>query len=66
MQKYHLIKCWQKKLLLKVLETGLLSDAIVSEIKPLLKNIKVSDEELIFAISQAYYADSQRSNKLKR
>ena len=66
MQKYHLIKCWQKKLLLKVLQTGLLSDAIVSEIKPLLKNIKVSDEDLIFTISQAYYADSQRSNKLKR
>ena len=28
------------------------------------KNIKVS-EDLIFAIGQAYYADSQRSNKLK-
>ena len=55
-----------KRLFLKALETGLLSDAIVSEIKPLLKNIKVSDEDFIFAIGQASYADSQRSNKLNR
>ena len=55
-----------KRLFLKALETGLLSDAIVSEIKPLLKNIKVSDEDLIFAIGQASYADSQRSNKLSK
>ena len=39
-----------KRLFLKALETGLLSDAIVSEIKPLLKNIHISDEDLTFAI----------------
>ena len=55
-----------KRLFLKALETGLLSDAIVSEIKPLLKNIKVSGEDLIFAIGQASYADSQRSSKFNK
>ena len=55
-----------KRLFLKALEAGLLSDAIVSKFKPLLKNINVSDEDLIFAIGQASYADSQRSNKLSK
>ena len=41
-----------KRLFLKALETGLLSDAIVSEMKPLLTNIKMSDEDLTFAIGQ--------------
>ena len=39
-----------KRLFLKALETALLSGAIVSEIKPLLKNIKVSDKDLIFTV----------------
>ena len=55
-----------KRLFLKALETGLDSDATVFEITSLLKNIKVSDEDLIFAIGQASYADSQRSNKLNK
>ena len=55
-----------KRLFLKALETGLLRDAIVSEIKPLLKNINVSDEDLIFAIGQASSADSQRNNKMNK
>ena len=55
-----------KRLFRKALETGLLSDAIVSKIKPLLKNIKVFDEDLIFAIGQAPYVDSQSSNKLSK
>ena len=43
-----------KILFLKAIETVSLSDAIVSEIKPLLKNIKVSDEDLIFPTVQAW------------
>ena len=41
------------RLFLKSLETRLTSKTIVTEIKPLLRNPRVSDEELIFAVGQA-------------
>ena len=46
-------KVLAKRLFLKALETGLLSDVFVSETKPLLKNIKVSDKDLIFAMESS-------------
>ena len=49
-----------KRLFLKALKTDFQSDAIASEIKPLLKNINVSDEDSMFTIGQASAADSQR------
>ena len=42
-----------QRLFLKSLETRLTSKTIVTEIKPLLRNPRVSDEELIFAVGQA-------------
>lgn len=45
-----------KVFFLKTLETGLLSDVIVSEIKSLHKNNKLSDKDSIFATGQCSYA----------
>ena len=42
-----------QRLFLKLLETGLTSETIMAEIKPLLRNPSVSDEDLIFAVGQA-------------
>ena len=53
-----------QRLFLKSLETGLASETIMTEIKPLLRNPSVSDEDLIFAIGQASSSDQQRSVKL--
>ena len=55
-----------QRLFLKSLETGLTSEAIMTEIKPLLRNPIVSDEDLIFAVGQASSSDQQRSVKLNK
>ena len=55
-----------QKLFLKAIETGLSSESILTEIKPLLRNINTSDEDLIFAVGQASSSDLQRSNKLHK
>ena len=55
-----------QKLFLKSLETGLTSEAIMTEIKLLLENPSVSDEDLIFAVGQASSSDQQRSVKLNK
>ena len=41
------------RLFLKSFETGLTSETIMTEIKPLLRNPSVSNEDLIFAVDQA-------------
>ena len=38
----------------------------MTEIKPLLRNPSVSDEDLIFAVGQASSSDQQRSVKLNK
>ena len=53
-----------KRLFLKALKTDFQRDAIASEIKPLLKNINVSDDDSMFTIGQASAADSQRITKM--
>ena len=53
-------------LFLKSLETGLTSEIKMTEIKPLLRNLSVSDEDLIFAVGQASSSDQQRSIKLNK
>ena len=55
-----------QKQFLKSLETGLTSEAIMTEIKLLLENPSVSDEDLIFAVGQASSSDQQRSVKLNK
>ena len=55
-----------QRLFLKSLETGLTSETIMTEIKPLLRNPSVSDEDLIFAIGQASFSDQQHSVKLNK
>ena len=55
-----------QRLFLKSLETGLTSETIMTEIKPLLRNPRVSDEDLIFAVCQASFSDQQRSVKLNK
>ena len=55
-----------QRLFLKLLETGLTSETIMAEIKPLLRNPSVSDEDLIFAVGQASSSDQQRSVKLNK
>ena len=42
-----------QRLFLKLLETGLTSETIMAEIKPLLRNPSVSDEDLMFVVGQA-------------
>ena len=53
-----------QRLFLKSLETGLTSETIM--IKPLLRNLSVLDEDLIFAVGQASCYDQQRSVKMKK
>ena len=48
-----------QRLFLKALETGLTSETIVTEIKPLLRNPKTTDKDLIFAVGQATSCDQQ-------
>ena len=55
-----------QRLFLKSLETGLTSETIMTEIKPLLRNPSVSDEDLIFAVGQASFSDQQHSVKLNK
>ena len=55
-----------QRLFLKSFETGLTSETIMTEIKPLLRNPSVSDEDLIFAVDQASSSDQQRSVKLNK
>ena len=55
-----------QRLFLKALETGLTSEKIVTEIKPLLRNPKTTDEDLIFAVGQAASCDQQRNMKLTK
>ena len=55
-----------QRLFLKSLETRLTSKTIMTEIKPLLRNLGVSDEDLIFAVGQASSNDQQRSVKLNK
>ena len=55
-----------QRLFLKSLETGLTSETIMTEIKPLLRNPSVSDEDLIFAVGQASSSDQQRSVELNK
>ena len=55
-----------QRLFLKLLETGLTSETIMADIKPLLRNHSVSDEDLIFAVGQASSSDQQRSVKLNK
>ena len=55
-----------QRLFLKSLETGLTSETIMTEIKPLLRNSSVSDEDLIFAVGQSSSSDQQRSVKLNK
>ena len=55
-----------QRLFLKSLETGISSETIVAEMKPLLRNPSVSDEDLIFAVGQASSSDRQRSVKLNK
>ena len=55
-----------QKQFLKSLETGLTSEAIMTEIKLLLENPSMSDEDLIFAVGQASSSDQQRSVKLNK
>ena len=52
-----------QRLFLKSLETGLTSETIMTEIKPLLRNPSVSDEDLMFAVGQASFSDQQHSVK---
>ena len=52
--------------LLTSLETGLTSETIMTEIKPLLRNSSVSDEDLIFTVGQSSSSDQQRSVKLNK
>ena len=42
------------------------SETIMTEIKPLLRNPSVSDEDLIFAVGQASFSDQQHSVKLNK
>ena len=51
-------------LFLKSLETGLTTVTVMR--KPLLRNLSVSDEDLIFAVSQASSYDQQRSVKINK
>ena len=46
--------------LLTSLETGLTSETIMTEIKPLLKNPTVPEKDLIFAVGQDSSYDQQR------
>ena len=55
-----------QRLFLKSLETRLTSKTIMTEIKPLLRNPRVLDEDLIFAVGQASSNDQQRSVKLNK
>ena len=55
-----------QRLFLKSLETGLTSETIMTEIKPLLRNSSVSDEDLIFTVGQSSSSDQQRSVKLNK
>ena len=52
--------------LLTSLETGLTSETIMTEIKPLLKNPSVPDKDLIFAVGQDSSYDQLRSVKLNK
>ena len=55
-----------RKLFFKAVETGITNDNIIAEIKPIIKEGSVSDEDLIFAVGQASSVDSQRNNKIKK
>ena len=55
-----------QRLFLISLETGLKSETIMTEIKPLLRNSSLSDEDRIFAVDQASSSDQQRSVKLNK
>jgi len=52
-----------QRLFLKALETGFSSETVVAEIKTLLRNSSVLDEDLIFAVGQACSSDDQRSHQ---
>ena len=55
-----------QRLFLISLETGLKSETIMTEIKPLLRNLSLSGEDRIFALDQASSSDQQRSVKLNK
>ena len=52
-----------QKIFLKTVETGLKSTTVVNEVRPLLRQSGISDEELISSISQATQADMDRRQK---
>ena len=52
-----------QKIFLKAIETGMKSSSVVSEVRPLLRQPDVSDEELITAVSQASQANTERNIK---
>ena len=53
-------------LFLKAVETGLSSESILSEVKSLLMDPAISDEDLIFAVGQASSAYSVRLSKISK
>ena len=55
-----------QRLFLKSLETGLTSKIIMADVKPLLRNPIVLDEDLIFAVAQSSSYDQQWSVKLNK
>ena len=55
-----------QRLFLKSLETGLTSKIIMADVKPLLRNPIVLDEDLIFAVAQSSSYDQQCSVKLNK
>ena len=61
-----MIRILSKGCSFKSLETGLTSETIRTEIKPLIRNPSVSDEDFIFAVGQASSSDQQRSVKLNK
>lgn len=55
-----------QRLFIKALETGFFSETVVAEIKPLLKNPSVLDEDLSFAVEQACSSDDQKNQNLNK
>ena len=55
-----------QKNFLKAVETDLSSESILFEIKSLLRDPEISDEDLIFAVGQASSAGSQRWHKISK
>jgi len=52
-----------QQIFLKTIETGLSSEVVLNDVKSLLRDNKISDEDLIFKISQAANSDIERSAK---